>query len=804
MKRLILFAIIIFMAAPALAVPSITNLQLRYPEVWLGEGDNIYLTCTDSVQIDKVYADIIGPGVILPRLYFSNVSGSYNVTIDSSYLDRIGQFNATIVCNNTNSESVSTAAQITVSQLTGYIYNTTPSVYTGNIIEIDIVVMKNNQNLSSDVLFDVNFNNQPVTLRAPPAYDMNKGWLLKLNADEPGDYDVDVHAYHDRTSITKSTFVSVKDEIQFEILNLDKANVKSKENLTIGIRSSEKGTPINLNNNNLEVTIDYVSTEILNITKNGDIYNVRVAVPELSYGTYDLYAVLDYKGTHESNTTIDYPLEIKGKLVPGAQLKFIIDDKEKIISTDSNGDYSGYLLPDTYTLEVSFPKSRLYLYTISIQNYTDAIKYSSPTGIEIPGVRAVDVHAYDVQLPFHSAAIDIFYDDSDIAYEDEITLLKCYEWSFVENECDSDWVIAQASINKSTNTIKMDVYNFSAFAISTVKRMVLDFSFDKEKYSLSDIVSVNGRVYDEDMNTISDVKVKLEVEDTDIASTTFSDEHGKFSIDFIAPDLENVYTVLLSAEKYGFVGSNSTDYIEVGKSTEISIIFPDTIKISPGETIEKELKIINIGQTSLYNLRINMTGTDYYFVTPIIEELSVGEEKTLNVKFFVPLNVSKGTQSVVLSVSNDEVRKEEIFGFTIEEIGLTTTTTPTGWAINIGLGQITSYLNSILFIIIFATVAFTTAYVMKKKRRKGNSDVDQLVFSMKNGHQNTINKLKSEITKLNNNLKEEPREKEQKPDSLPEQAKPESMKEMPKQNSLPKEQEKGEKKDDHDKVVFSS
>lgn len=797
--RSLFVLMLILLATPALAIPSITNLQVRYPEVWLGESNNVYLTCTDSVTIDKVYANITGPDVILPIIYFSNVSGSYNLTIDSSYLDRVGQFNVSIVCNNTNGEYASANTQMDVSELTGYIYKTTESVYTGEVIEIDFVVMKNNQNLTSDVTFDVTFNNQAVTLKAPPAYDTNKGWLLKLDANAAGDYSAGVSAHYDRTSITEYTFITVKDEIEFEIINLDKTSIKPGDNITVVIKSSERDVPVNLNDNNLHIEIGNVNADILNITKDNDVYIVKISAPSLSYGRYDLYARLDYKGTHDTTVEIEYPMEIKGTLVPESHLKFISDDTEKMISTDINGDYSGYILPGTYTLELIFPRSRLYLYTVTIDNFTDAVRYSSPIDIEIPGVRVVGVHAYSVGLPFHDAVIEMSYDDSSIAYEDEIRLLKCYEWDFNNNNCNDDWVTTEALINKSTNMIRLTVYNFSAFAITTVKRMVLDFSFDKEEYSLGDIVTVSGRVYDEDMNTVNDVKVKLEVQDTEISSTTFSDTHGKFSIDFIAPDMESTYTVLLSAEKYGFKGSDSTDYMKVARSKDISVIFPDTVKIISGETLEKDLKVINIGQTDLYNLNIDITGIDYYFVNPIIEELLIGEEEVIKVKFFVPSNISKGTLSAKLIVSNDEVSKEELFGFTIEDVVITTTTiAPTGWAINLDLTQITSYLNSILFIIIFATIAFTIAYFMKKKRRKNHPEVDQLVSNIKNGnhtHTNTLSKLKNEINKMEKGLSR-PKEVSG-PAEAPVQKPAESKQEQKDEVS-----EKEKKK--RDDVVFSS
>ncbi len=760
--RALLVLFILLLCAPVLAVPTISNCQVRHQELWIGESNNIYLTCSDSVAIDSVYANITGPNVTLPTLYFENISTSYNLTIDSSYFDRIGVFNATVACNNTNGETATTETQIDVSKLTGYISNATSFVYVGDIIEIDFMVMKNNVNLTEGVSFEVEFNNQDIELRVPPAYDANKGWLLKMDAESEGDYTAHVYAFYDRANVTKTTGISVRNEIEFEFSSVSKTNVEAGDTIKVVLKSADKGTPVDLNADNLYFELGSENPEILNITKSGSYYNVELSMPELDYGRYDLYAYLLYKGTNKINTTIDYPLSIEGNLVENAKLKFTSGDRIVTMTADSNGDYSGFLLPGTYTVDVELPKSNMRLFTTKINNYSDSIKYWY-IETDIEGINVVDAHVYETDLDFYMASIDMFYEG-----EDDVRLFRCSEWDSATKEC-HDWQPFGATINTNNNSIHVEIYNLSAFAIGRVKRMLMDFAFDKDVYALKDLVRVSGKVYDEDNSPVENAMVKLHIGEA--SSTTFTDSSGDFSLDFIAPDYEGTHEVLITASRYGFIETNSTRNIETERISDVSIIFPETVKVEAGSSLEKELKIINIGQEELTNLKIEISGIDdYYFMKKEINKLDIGETETIGVRFFVPSNKTTETLSAVISVSGD-VSKEKIFGFTIEEKIEKEPAGPTGFFVNIDFSQITSYLNSILFILAFATVSFTLAFFWKRKKRS-HKDLAVIMDIKSHFHhekhrekdEGILMKLKDEI--INAEKKFEKPKKEEKEDKI--------------------------------------
>ena len=119
---LLLVALFLITIPLASAAPTIENVSVQPSSLWLGEYTTISLKCFDNnYTIEQVYADIIGPSITLPTMYFTKSNENYTLSIDEEYLDRTGDFDVTISCENNESNISTDSASFTVSELTGYI-----------------------------------------------------------------------------------------------------------------------------------------------------------------------------------------------------------------------------------------------------------------------------------------------------------------------------------------------------------------------------------------------------------------------------------------------------------------------------------------------------------------------------------------------------------------------------------------------------------------------------------------------------------------------------------------------------------
>jgi hypothetical protein len=260
-------------------------------------------------------------------------------------------------------------------------------------------------------------------------------------------------------------------------------------------------------------------------------------------------------------------------------------------------------------------------------------------------------------------------------------------------------------------------------------------------------------VIDEYKNPVSNASIRIKIKDTNISAKTFSDNNGLFTLEFLTPEKEGNYSLILSAEKHPFLSFNSSFELKVIKSKEISIVFPDTVRVARGENLIQKFSLINTGQAEILNLNLSLTGisSEYYSLVPEIEKLDVGEEKILSINFSVPLNASIGTSSVKLKIFNEEISKEKTFGFTVTEKNQTSETKhpTTGLFSKIVLPRIS--LDPSIYILIFAAIAFSLSFSLKRRKIKNQdrSRVKNLLLDLKEylksredlAHHKTIQKV---------------------------------------------------------------
>lgn len=747
MKKILLPAVFYFlvMVHSALAVPVFENVSIQPSSLWLGESTYISLNCSDSENklITQVYANIVRPDIILPTQYFNYYNGYWVKTIDKNYLYKTGNYNVEIFCINNISNSSSTSASFQVSKLTGYINQINPEpAYVGDVIEIAFIVKKNNVDVYSNVTFNVSLNSQLKNLIMDPPYEVGKGWILKINSPSTsGTYNLGITAFYDRVNATYSDTIEIRSEIEFDIISIDKSWVNYDDNIVLKIRAKDKGNVITLNENNLNIKISSVDVDITSIEQSGGDFNIKFSAPNIAPGNYELKATLDYKGHFYSDTTtISYIVPVKGKILDSdnkgiwTQLIFSLNGVEKLkLTTDSGGSYAGSLPPDTYDVKIIFPDSTVYLEDCIVNNFDDPIKYFYSSSFDVPGIKNAGLHSYEIALTFSKATMEMKYDERKVTDETQLKVFKCSNWNSGIRACNGNWEEFNGQIDTVRNLMKIDVTSLSAFIIGTRKTLLADFNLDKEEYYLGSEARLSGIIKDIDSNAVENATVELIIKNEGVYST-ITDKNGIFSLEFFSPESEGNYTIFLNVKRYPYLDYSAKRNLEVVSSKNIYISFPDTIKVKRGENLTQEFSLRNTGQTNLYDLRLSLSGipSSYYNVTSEIERLKMDEERKLLIDFFIPSDAEIKTSSVSLTISNDNIYEEKIFGFTVEEESkptASTTATTTGFVI---LPQIST---EIIYIVIFAIFCFSSAVILKKvkiRRSKTNrGEIRRFLFDVK-------------------------------------------------------------------------
>jgi hypothetical protein len=742
-KYFIILLILIFVQRTSYALPVIDNVSVNPQSLWLGESPIILLNCYDNENktITSVYANTSGPGIILPRLDFTGTNpftGNYNLF--KTYLDRVGNYDVIISCNNNESQSTAFSTSFSISKLTGTISYIDSIGYIGDEIEIDFLVKKDSNVLSSGVSFNVTLNDQLKQLKVPPAYDLSKGWVLKLDSPSTeGTYNVKVYAYYDRANTSNSSSISVMKRIDFGVVSLSKNWVNGNENITLSLKAKDMGNIIDVNKNNLNIQISSTSVNILSIDRSGDTYNVRITVPSLYAGTYDLTSILSYEGSVYYDTkSIDYIVEVKGKIVDNnnkgisTQIKFFSGNVEKLkVSTDSSGYYSSSIPPGTYEVQIIFPQSTLYLDYVSINYFNDPVKYFYSSEDLVSGIRSAGLFGYEVALDYDEARIEMNYNEKNLIDETQLTIFRCSNWNSGRKTCNDNWYEVYGDFDTVRNLAKLNLTSLSAFVVGERKAINVNFNLDSEKYYTDSTVKLIGLVKDIDGSNIDNATVKMYVKNTEIKINTSSDNNGVFSIEFKAPKNEGNYTLVLSAEKSPYISFSSNKNFEVIKSRTIEILIPDTIKLKQGQSLTQEVSIVNTGQASLLNLNISLIGipTNYFNLTNFIGRLNENEENKIFIYFTIPEDAEKKTYGATLEVSNSEIKQERVFGFTVVDKNETIDieSTPAGRFI---LPKIDS---NLVYIMVFAVAAFSIAIFLKKMkiRRSKRSDVKDFLSDVK-------------------------------------------------------------------------
>jgi len=426
----------------------------------------------------------------------------------------------------------------------------------------------------------------------------------------------------------------------------------------------------------LRIWIDSIDVDIKEIYQSGQYTYVKISVPNLQPGTYDLdirFTYMDFiKDVHK---TIDYVVPVSGNIKDSddeavyVQLNFRNNETQKTFITDGSGSYSGLIPPGIYTLELTFPNSKLILNDIMINEFDNPIKFDHPSAeVNIPGIGVGAIFVYEIALTYSDAYLEMKYDDSKIVDETQISLYKCENWNFGRKICNSEWRTINAEVDTVRNSVNLNTTELSAFIIGYKKNIFLDFSLDRDEYFLREVIRATGIVEDDDKKPVSDATITANIPNTGVSASTKSDNSGVFSFEFQGPNKEGDFKVVLTAEKSPFSSANSSSSIKVLRSKDLSLLIAESIKVEQGDNVSIPFEVVNIGQTDFSDLRISLTGIpeEYCSLSKTeISKLTAGNQEKISMFLTIPNDASKTSHTGSLQVAYNGDILEENFILTI-------------------------------------------------------------------------------------------------------------------------------------------
>jgi len=755
-------------------------INIEPSDLWVGDSVNIacwYSNVNMTINTPYAYVEHIKQHSLWSKNDFIQQNDTYFYTTFNPPL--LGSYK--VVCSNGAVNS--SEASFKMSRLNLVITNAPDVIYLGDKIIVHANVIKTSDTdemITSNVNFNIFLNNKIVQTDNDTTYSLGNEWIIttkEISSAEfsPSTYTLNITASYMGESAFSTKSIQIKNPVEFGLISIDKTEVLPEDNITVTLKAMERGNPIPLQDLQLKFQIGDNQCTILSTTQVGNNLDVIISTPSLSPGTYNMSIKVthnDYRWEYNS-ITIDYGVPINVNMKDSSdkavatQFRFLINgvEKKKFI-TGSDGSFSGYIPPGTYDVELTFPNSKLTLYGVIINNFDNPIRFDHPSvGINIPGIGVGDIYVFEVALSYSNAYLELKYDSSKILNEDEITVYKCENWNFGRRICSGDWKTVNTEIDNIRDLIKINTSSLSTFLVGYKKEMNLNFDTDKDEYYLSDIIKVTGIVEDEDSQPVSDVQITASIPGTEISTSGKTDNGGIFAFEFVGPDQEGEYSILVKAEKSPFSSINESKTIKIVRSSQLSLLVPESIKINQGESYSMWVSVVNIGQTDFSDLKLSLSGIpEDYYTLPEMNELKAGEEKKIAIDFKIPENAGKASHTGKLRLNYNNTYLEEQFILTILSVenNESVTSQNTGGfkfpSLSFPTGKIILPSMNIEVLIIAASTIFIFSFVVlfKKNRIIAESErnnVKNLLLDIKREVERPlvkVNKIESVKSRMKN------------------------------------------------------
>lgn len=691
MKKIILFSLLIFISL--LSTVGAVNLEISVEPSDILVDDSVTITCWYSGNTTNV--TLSTPWAYIGRTSWNQTLNGINDThFEREYTPPsplLGTYD--VFCSNGILDSPQTSFRL--SNLTLTVPYSPDLVYLGDSLEIHAKLVETSdsqQPITSNVNFEVYLDGENILIDPDKTYPSGEEWVittedLSTSDFDPSSYTLTLDAIFREETISYSKNVEVRSPVEFELITVDKTEVLPGDIITVTFRALERGNPIPPQDLQSSFQIGGEQSTILNTTQTGNNINVVISVPSLSPGSYDMFMEVIYDSyVWEPNPmTIDYgvPVTVDIKDSDGnavtTQFRFLVNgiEKKKFI-TGSEGLYSGFIPPGIYDIEIVFPNSKLNLYDIMINDFDNPIRFDNPSvDVNILGVGVGDIHVFEVALSYSDVYLEFKYDSSKIPNENDIIVHKCENWNFGGKLCSEDWETIDAEIDTVRDLVKINTSSLSAFLVGYKKEMGLNFNTDKDEYYLKHIIKVTGIVEDVEGKPVPDAQITASISGTEISASGVTDNAGVFAFEFIGPDQEGSYDISIEAEKSPFSTVKETKTIKIVKSSQLSLLIPEGIRATQGESSSVWISIVNIGQTDFPNLILSLSGIPegYYNLPSEMAELKAGEKTEVSLDFMIPDDAGKTSYTGKLGVTHDEITLEEQFILTVLSSDKNKTTT---------------------------------------------------------------------------------------------------------------------------------
>jgi len=724
--RIVLIALLFILFSQASLALVIENVTIEPSDAWLGESVNISFDCLGNVTANMTRSNIF----YQPLTVYKNDSNCFiEIYIDPSIYS-MGNYNVSIKCSSPNETAYNTSS-FNVSKFTGYIKDISNPVYIGDKVNVSYVAKKNNDPVDP-YSFDVYLDGAPQTIET--LYRQGDDWFLTFTSpDTPGIYEVGINVSYDRVSKFTTADLDVRNDVEFHILSVDKQWINSGDTLTIKLKALDKGNPILMNKNKLNISIGSAKAEITSVS--GD--TVTITAPSRSPGSYEMKAVFSYDGSlYNSTYQIYYIVPVSGRFVDlngkaiNTKIKFMQAGEEKLsLATDSSGSYSGSIPPDTYDLHLIFPESTVILEEAVVNEFDDPFKYYFLTAAT-EGIINYGLYVYESDLSYSAARIEISYKENDVNDESDLSVFRCSNWNAGKKKCNTQWEEMSSDIDTVRNKVTLTTDSFSAFALGKNDEISLGINVDRV-FSLNEPIEIEGIAQDSPGNYLANVTITARIIGTTEVEETKTDDNGIFRLYFSTPSDPGNYTLLIRANKQPFYESEYSVILEVLREIGFKIEFPDTIKVEPGQEIKESLRISNTGQEEIRDMTIKISDMDeeYFFLNPFLELLRIDETEVIEITFSVPDDAVPGTVGATMEVSGNGISRKKVFGFTIVDTSDEEPQPPTGHLIDITMPEID---ESIFYFILYAIIIFSVAFLVKKKRKNKRIDIKNILSDIKN------------------------------------------------------------------------
>jgi hypothetical protein len=786
MKKILLFGLLTFVLIFYTVKAEDLLITVQPSDVWV--GDSVTIGCwypNININLNKPYAYIeqINQHTLWTKNDFIKQNDTYFYTTFTPHL--LGSYKVTCSNGTVNSSE----ASFKMSRLSFVITNSPDVSYLSDKIVVHANVIKTSDTdemITSGVNFNVLLNDRAVQIDNDATYSLGNEWIITTKEISSAifnssTYTLTINASYMGKSNFSTKSIQINNPVEFGLVDIDKTEVLSEDNITITLKAMEKGNPIPLQNLQLKFQISDKQCTIMSTTQTGNNLAVIISAPSLSPGSYNMSIKImynDYKWEYGS-TTIDYGVPINVNMkdssnnAVSAQFRFLTNgvEKRKFI-TGSDGSFSGYIPPGTYDIELTTPNSKLTINDVMINSFDNPIKFDSPSSdINIPGIGVGNIYIFEVALSYSNAYLELKYDSSKIPNEDGITVYKCENWNFGRKICSGNWETVNSIIDTIRDFVKINTSSLSAFLIGYKKEMNLKFDTDKEEYYLSDVIKITGIVEDDSSQPVSDAQITASIPGTQISASGKSDSGGVFAFELIGPDKEGEYNILVKAEKPPFSSINTSKVTRIIRSSQLSLLVPESIKINQGENTSMSFSIVNTGQTDFSDLKLTLSGIpEDYYTLPDITELKAGEEKKIGIDFKIPKDAFKASHTGKLRISYNNTYLEEQFILTVFSNENSESVTPKNTegfkfpSLSLPTAKIVlPTMNTEVLIVAVSTVfIFSFAVMFKKKRitvESERNNVKNLLLDIKREVErplvrvNKIESVKARMKKFRKTLK---------------------------------------------------